>query len=152
MNSRMFSNLLSLDSLLQSIFSADLNVQAEDVTNPNKSFIEAELAYTKGLMYRAVRPHLHSDFIYYLTAAGRQAKRYIQMAHAYAAKQMDRRKKEMNNVDAFNDSLKGVCADEKRRMDVLDKLLLASDDGGVGMSAEEIKQNVCMVFISIDCE
>lgn len=122
--------LCTLDIILRCAFSYQTDCQEQ--TGEVHPYVKAVNEIAELWFYRNRSPWLYPDFIYYNTADGKRFKKNCQYVHDIAADVMQKRRKELEGVDLKS----------KRYLDFLDILLTAKDENGVGLSDEEIRNEV----------
>lgn len=124
------AGLATLDSLLQCALSYKGNVQELGETHP---YVTAVKKLCHLLVERTCTPLHLSDFIYKLSANGREFYKNCDFVHTFSGNIITERKKILKeNPNVL----------EKRHLDFLDILLTAKDGDGVGLSDEEIRDEV----------
>lgn len=85
------------------------------------------------LMKRAMNPLIYNDFIYSWTADCREYKHYCSFVHTFSNDIIQYRKKALREDPAQLD---------KRHLDFLDILITAKDENGMGLTDQEIRDEV----------
>ncbi|KAL3861960.1 hypothetical protein ACJMK2_007967 [Sinanodonta woodiana] len=122
-------SLCTLDIILRCAFSYNTNCQRGLTTHPYVTAVH-EISETWG--YRSRTPHLFPDFIFYLTSRGRKFLKNCQYVHEVAEEVIDKRRETL--------AKEGLSS--KKYLDFLDILLTAKDESGVGLTQEEIRNEV----------
>ena len=122
-------SLCTLDVMMRCAFSFQSDVQSSENKYVNTVNSLAEL-----LVDRALKPWLYINRLYYSTKNGRKFLDQCDYAHQVAYELIDSRQKLLNDQPAD-------CK-ERKYVDFLDILLLAKDEKGQGLTAEEIRQEV----------
>lgn len=104
-----------------------------DNDSSGKSYKEAIYRLGNLIVHRVIRVYLYLDFMYYLSAAGRLEKQYLNIIHNFTTNVINLRKKIINtHVDNIDDIIKDdddkICY-KKRKTAMLDLLILAENKG-----------------------
>lgn len=123
-------SLATLDTMLRCSLSYHGQVQELGDSNP---YVDAVHRLVDLAIKRMISPWVHPDFIYGLTANGRENKRLTKYVHNFADEIIQSRRTALrDDPDILN----------KRRKDFLDILITARDENGKGLTAEEIRAEV----------
>ncbi|XP_061197451.1 cytochrome P450 4F1-like [Saccostrea echinata] len=122
--------LCTLDIILRCAFSYQTNCQTQ--SGEVHPYVKAVNEIADLWFYRNRTPWLYPDFIYYNTEEGKRFLKNCNYVHNVATEVMEKRRKELETVDLTS----------KRYLDFLDILLTAKDEKGVGLSDEEIRNEV----------
>lgn len=125
-------SLCTLDVILRCAFSHSEDIQMAKCSN---SYIEATINLTYLAMYRALRPWLYPNIIFFLTAEGRLMKKYCAMSHKVATDVITERKAALEADEA-------QAKPKRKYVNFLDILLLAQDTNGTSLTDQEILDEV----------
>ncbi|XP_059138467.1 cytochrome P450 4F2-like [Physella acuta] len=124
--------MFSFDVILRCAMSYQTDCQIEGLSHP---YVEAVDSIVALIVRRFFRPWLHNDFIYFLTSEGRRFKQKCNFVHGVADFIIKSRREKLKTEDPTD-------TEGKRHMDLLDILLTATDEDGVGMTDVEIRDEV----------
>lgn len=94
---------------------------------------------TQIVMERAVKPWLHSDFLFNLSGLGRENRRCVKILHDFTNQVIRDRKSALGGAETSLTSVDDVP--QKRRLAFLDLLIQASENGAK-LSDEDIREEV----------
>ncbi|KAM8871748.1 cytochrome P450 4F3 isoform 1-T1 [Synchiropus picturatus] len=120
--------LMTLDSLLKCAFSHDSKCQQS-----NSEYVSAIVDLSDLIMARRQRLLHHWDWIYWRTQQGKRFLKALSIVHSFTRDVVQKRRAFLCRQDEAHHP-----ASQKRR-DFLDVILLAKDEGGQGLSDEEIQ-------------
>ncbi|CAG5124677.1 unnamed protein product, partial [Candidula unifasciata] len=128
--------MYTLDVILRSAMSYETNCQNLGESHP---YVQAVNKMSELLVDRFFKPWLYNDFIYSLTPSGRRMKKYCDFVHKVAEDIINRRKEIIKQ-----EGLPDINKTQKHRqcLDFLDILLTAKDENDVGLTNEEIRDEV----------
>ena len=134
---------LTLDILLQCAFSNKSDCQT---TRDSASYVKAIYRLVLLVTQRSLSILYQYDFIYWLTADGREMKRSCDLVHEYSKQVVQTRKKALGLEDAgtgrdHNRALE-IAKRDRKYLDFLDILLTAVDEDGNGLTDTEIMDEV----------
>ncbi|XP_077994508.1 cytochrome P450 4F4-like [Glandiceps talaboti] len=126
-------SLMTLDSLLKCIFSQESNCQVDKNQHP---YIRGVYALSYLAMTRARFVPYHNDVIFHMSRMGYRFRKAVKSVHDYSKRVIQERKvtlrkEEVNKTKSF-----------RKYIDFLDILLSAKDEGGEGLSDQEIQDEV----------
>ncbi|KAB0365553.1 hypothetical protein FD754_009709 [Muntiacus muntjak] len=124
-------SLMTLDSLQKCVFSYDSNCQEK----PSK-YIAAILELSALVTKRVEQIFLHVDFLYYLTPEGKRFYRACRLVHDFTDAVIQKRRHTLTSQGS-QEFLKTKT--KTKTLDFIDVLLLAKDEGGKGLSDEDIR-------------
>lgn len=133
--------LLALDAIMQCAMSSETDCQTSGKTN---EYINATEQINRLMAKRFTNPILLVDFIFDLTADGKQYNKAIETAHKTATKIIENRrleKKNQSSEEDFDNESAGGKKSKKLR-DFIDILLEEKDEHGVGLTDSEIREEV----------
>jgi cytochrome P450 len=119
---------LSLDILMQCVFSFKSNCQHEGQKHP---YLQAVCDIIDLTSARAMTLHHRVDWIYYFSANGRKYRKACKIVHDYSEMVI----KERRNALKVNQE----SSDKRKYLDFLDILLTAADEDGNGLTDLEIR-------------
>ncbi|KAL3861963.1 hypothetical protein ACJMK2_007970 [Sinanodonta woodiana] len=122
-------SLCTLDIILRCAFSYNTNCQSNLETLP---YVEAVHEISEALAVRNRTPYLFPDFIFYLSSLGRKFVKNCKFVHKVAEEVIDKRRETL--------AKEGLSS--RKYLDFLDILLTAKDESGVGLTQEEIRNEV----------
>ncbi|XP_062588046.1 ultra-long-chain fatty acid omega-hydroxylase-like [Saccostrea cucullata] len=123
-------SLATLDTMLRCSLSYNERVQEMGDSHP---YVEQVNRLTTLAIKRMITPWVYPDFMYGLTADGRENKKLTDSVHQFADEIIQSRIRALQlDPDHIN----------KRRKDFLDILITAKDENGKGLSPEEIRAEV----------
>ncbi|XP_078703229.1 taurochenodeoxycholic 6 alpha-hydroxylase-like [Branchiostoma floridae x Branchiostoma belcheri] len=130
-------SLCTLDIILRCAFSYQDDIQTKGANHP---YVAAIKDLMRIIFYRAVRPYLWPDFIFYLTKEGRDFKKLCAYVHQLADSIIAKRRQTLEGSKEAG----GEETTESRRkhLDFLDILLHAQDEDGNTLSDVEIRNQV----------
>ena len=121
--------LLSLDIIMQCVFSFESNCQQEGTKN--HPYVEAVCDLIELTSARILTLHHRIDWIYYFSANGRKYRRACKKAHEYSEMVIKERRKALNVSQG--------SMSKRKYLDFLDVLLTAADEDGNGLTDLEIR-------------
>ncbi|XP_077994427.1 leukotriene-B4 omega-hydroxylase 3-like [Glandiceps talaboti] len=126
-------SLMTLDSLLKCIFSQESNCQVAKNQNP---YIRGVYALSYLIAERSRFVPYHNDVIFHMSRMGYRFRKAVKSVHDYSKRVIQERKvalrkEEVNKTKRF-----------RKYIDFLDILLSAKDEGGQGLSDQEIQDEV----------
>ncbi|XP_072033259.1 cytochrome P450 4F4-like [Amphiura filiformis] len=124
-------SLLTLDSLLKCIFSAESNCQVGYVRHPYIRGV-VELSHLAMARFRFLPYHI--NLVYHLSYSGYRWRRALNDVHSYSKSVIHQRKEALKAA--------GGAAPDRKYIDFLDILLSAKDDDGTGLTDQEIQDEV----------
>ncbi|XP_065184283.1 prostaglandin E2 omega-hydroxylase CYP4F21-like [Sycon ciliatum] len=133
--SQYFPNL-TFDIILRCAMGAETNCQTE--RSPNSPAVRYETALKDILLIvfqRLYKPWLLSNFIFYHLPIGRRFQKLLAETHEFSEQLISERRTLLQKCSDKND-------EENRRRDMLDVLLTARDEEGVGYSDTEVREHV----------
>ncbi|XP_060071003.1 cytochrome P450 4F6-like [Ylistrum balloti] len=122
--------IAALDTMLRSAFSYDSHVQEQSTKHP---YVEGVRRLTYLTTYRTLRPWLYPEFLFKLSAAGREYFSHTKYIHEFDEKVIRDRRASLKSKP---------LASYKRRLDFLDILLTARDEQGKGLTDREVRDEV----------
>ncbi|OWF56652.1 Leukotriene-B(4) omega-hydroxylase 1 [Mizuhopecten yessoensis] len=123
--------LAALDTMLRSAFSYDSRIQEQ--SNKQHPYVEGVRRLTYLTTYRTLRPWLYPDFLFKLSAAGKEYFSHTKYIHEFDEKVIRDRRTSLESKP---------LASDKHRLDFLDILLTARDEQGVGLTDREVRDEV----------
>nr|XP_039265715.1 uncharacterized protein LOC120341291 [Styela clava] len=120
-------SLMTLDNIIRCILSKDSGCQLDE----NNEYLKAVKLLSEVAMIRLFNPLYHIDFIFYLTSLGRRYKKACQVAHDYSERSINERRAAM-----------AESTETPQVRDFLGTLLTAKDDNEIGLSHQEICDEV----------
>ncbi|XP_060080598.1 cytochrome P450 4F6-like [Ylistrum balloti] len=127
-----FIGMASLDNILRCAFSFKSDCQVLGESHP---YVKAVNELSDLWVTRSLNIFHFSDFIYFLSANGRQFKKYSDYVHSVAEEIIQKRQETLEK--------QGLPTGRKSRyLDFLDILLTAKDENNVGMTPLEIRNEV----------
>ncbi|XP_035688857.1 cytochrome P450 4F2-like isoform X3 [Branchiostoma floridae] len=126
-------SLCTLDIILRCAFSYQDDIQTKGASHP---YVAAIKDLMRIIFYRAVRPHLYPDFIFYLTKEGRDFKKLCAYVHQLADDIIAKRRQ---TLEDSKEAGKEEITESRRKLDFLDILLHAQDEDGNTLSDVEIR-------------
>ena len=133
-------SLASLDIILQCTFSYE-----GDCQKSRPPYVEAVKKLLFAMTERFFNPLYQINWLYQLTPHGRRLKQLCKLVHDYTDTVIEERKKALGLTG--NQKIVDMTSflekeSKSRRLDLLDILLTASDENGVGLSDLEIRNEV----------
>ena len=131
-------SLCTLDVVLRCAFSTTRNVQERS----EDSYVNTVLTISEVVTKRVRNPLLYNDFIYHRTKNGKLFQQLCRDSHAFADSVIQQRRSE---IESMEDKMEVSMTSSRKRgriVDFLDILLLARDEDGVGLSDQEIRDEV----------
>ncbi|KAL3862144.1 hypothetical protein ACJMK2_008133 [Sinanodonta woodiana] len=125
-------SLCTLDIILRCAFSYYTDCQRKGETLP---YVQAVHDLSETWYYRARKPYLYPDSIFYLTSRGRRFKKNCDLVHSVAEDVIKNRKAALAKQEHST-------ASTRKYLDFLDILLSAKDADGNGMTQLEIRNEV----------
>ncbi|XP_069675164.1 cytochrome P450 4C1-like isoform X2 [Periplaneta americana] len=132
-----YITLCALDNISESAMGVSLNAQRGE----NREYVNAVRSQGRMAYSRAAKPWLHHDFIFRLTADGRQQDKDISILHGMTKFVIKTRREELQKSKSLNSTEYDDNSGVKRRVAFLDLMLQASDDG-FKLTDEEIREEV----------
>nr|XP_039273233.1 cytochrome P450 4F2-like [Styela clava] len=123
---------MTLDNLLQCILSKKSGCQS----GKSMEYLNAIKCITEGVVGRLRNPLYHFDLIFYLSPAGKKFKEACKTVHSFSSAAINERKSSLKHGNERDST------DDTTKLDFLDIMLLAKDDNGIGMSHQEICDEV----------
>ena len=129
---------LTLDVLLQCAFSYNSDCQRTRTSTP---YVNAIYRLLYLAVNRFLTPLHHIDWIYCLTADGREMRRQCKIVHELSEGVIKERKKALGleGAAADRDKALSVAKQQRKYLDFLDILLTAADEDGEGLTDLEIR-------------
>ncbi|KAK3587337.1 hypothetical protein CHS0354_011318 [Potamilus streckersoni] len=122
-------SLCTLDIILRCAFSYNTNCQRGLETLPYIAAVN-EISETLGIRNRT--PYLFPDFIFYLSSRGRKFQKNCKYVHKISEEIIEKRR----------ETLRKEGLSSRKYLDFLDTLLTAKDESGIGLTQEEIRNEV----------
>ncbi|XP_044004041.1 cytochrome P450 4C1-like [Aphidius gifuensis] len=120
-----------------------MNIHAQD--DIESDYIQAARTLTDSITARIFRPWLKFDFIYYLTARGKNFQKAVDIAHDKCNRVIEYKKKERERKSKMNhlnlDTTDDITGKKKRRA-FLDLLFEASENNERPLTMDEIRDHV----------
>ncbi|KAK2165954.1 hypothetical protein LSH36_44g13010 [Paralvinella palmiformis] len=123
-------SLCTLETILRCAFSYDENIQKLGQSHP---YVKAVQELGQDLVYRYLRPWLHSDLLFALSQTGRRFSKNCRFVHSIADNIIRRRRQTLK---------KNENKEKNKYLDFLDILLTAKDEQGQGLTDKEIRVEV----------
>ncbi|XP_065192807.1 cytochrome P450 4F6-like [Sycon ciliatum] len=129
--------LLTFDIILQCAMGAVTNCQADgDLNSPAIRYSAALQEITDIIMNRFRQPWFYPDIIFLNSPTGRRFQRLLSETHAFS-EELIRERRALLQTDAADDDQGG-----HRHRDMLDIMLTARDEDGIGLSDTDIREHV----------
>ena len=131
-------SFLTLDILLQCAFSYKSDCQR---TRTNAPYVNAMYTLLLLAVNRFLNPLHHIDWIYWLTADGREMRRQCNIVHEQSERVIKERKKALGleSIGADHDRALEIARQQRKYLDFLDILLTAADEDGNGLTDLEVR-------------
>lgn len=134
--------LCTLDIICETIMGTSIAAQS----NENSPYVAAVNRLGELFLERTMRPFLQIDFVYKLTASGREFHKCLDVVHSFARKVIEERKKELekevNEGTLKLDSSSESEARAKKRRPFLDLLILEHLKNDKYITKEDIREEV----------
>ena len=137
-------SLLSLDIILQCAFSSK-----SDCQTTKSPYIKAVYALVDLVADRFFTPLYMLDWIYFFLPAGRKMRKMCKIAHDHSEKVIKDRKKALGLETSGADRATVLAEAKKQRkyLDLLDILLTATDEEGIGLTDLEIRDEADIFMV-----
>uniref|UniRef100_H2ZJC2 Uncharacterized protein n=1 Tax=Ciona savignyi TaxID=51511 RepID=H2ZJC2_CIOSA len=136
-------NQMTLDTMLQCAMSFKIERQNEKEKN---IYLQAVRDLTNLTMERITRPLLHIEPIFWLSSTGRKYKEALEIVQGQTNRVIQERRAELKTSKEVHESVEGLDQVKVTRkgkyIDFLDILLQTKDEDGVGLSMQEIRDEV----------
>lgn len=120
----------ALDIISKAAMGISLDVQGEQ----KNEYVDSIYEISELILYRALRPHLHFEFIYKRTASSKRFYHCLNVLHSFTKEAIETRKKTREE-----NKLKGITA--KKRQAFLDLLLDANENQNL-LTDKDIREEV----------
>ncbi|XP_053673819.1 cytochrome P450 4C1-like [Anopheles nili] len=131
-----FITRAALDIICETAMGVKVHAQTSGRDNP---YVAAVYDLSAQIQYRVVRPWLHPDFVWNRSRTGRQYREALEQVHGYASKVIRERRAELQHNRA---GIVEPTEGRKRRLAFLDMLLESTAQSGVGLSDDDVREEV----------
>ncbi|PWA32207.1 hypothetical protein CCH79_00013461 [Gambusia affinis] len=134
-NIEMFGHvtLMTLDSLLKCAFSYQSNCQES-----TSEYVSAIVELSDLVIDRRLRILHHWDWIYWRTEQGKRFKRALSVVHRFT-RDIVQKRRALIDQQRETETLTSMTTAQERKKDFVDLILLSKDEGGQGLTDEEIQ-------------